>query len=79
MSHSLETKAFFSHGMDYYVMGRFAARANLALVAGNTLHHAVEFFVKGYLLKTHSCNELANRPFSHNLEHAWEVFKSQLS
>jgi hypothetical protein len=65
--------------MDYYVLGRFAARANMALVAGNALHHAIEFFLKGYLLKTHSYKQLTRRPFGHDLRHAWAVFKADFT
>jgi hypothetical protein len=65
--------------MQYYVTGRFGAHERLAPVCGNLLHHAVEMFLKGFLVKTHSLRELAKKPFCHDLNHAWSVFKSQIA
>jgi hypothetical protein len=65
--------------MQYYVAGRYAARAKLIRVCANILHHAVELFLKGYLVKTHTAQQLANRPFRHNLNHAWSVFKALIA
>jgi hypothetical protein len=43
---------FFSSAAQYYVAGRFGVFAALNPVAANLMHHAIEMYLKGALLKT---------------------------
>ena len=61
-------------GMQYYIAGRAAMRAQLIPVAGNLLHHAVEMLLKGDLSRTRSLQEI--KQFQHNLVKTWDAFKS---
>jgi hypothetical protein len=68
---------FFDSGTQYYIAGRFGAFAALNPVAGNLMHHAIEHLLKGGLAKTKSLDELAKKPFGHNLPGIWDAFKAQ--
>jgi hypothetical protein len=65
----------FSYGSQYYVLGRYAAFAGQAPVAGNVLHHAVEMFLKEALSQTMSLDDI--RTLGHDLPSIWEAFKAQ--
>jgi hypothetical protein len=68
-------EAFLDLAMQYYVAGRFAARAGLVPVHGNLLHHAVEMFLKAVLVGTLTPEELARKPYGHNLLALWDRYK----
>jgi hypothetical protein len=70
---------FFDSGTQYYIAGRYGAFAALNPVAGNLMHHAIEHLLKGELAKTKSLQELARKPFGHNLSEIWKAFKAQTS
>src|SRR5260370_6131973 len=72
----MQQKSFWDRGCQYYVTGRFAVAAGLNPVAGNLLHHAVEFLLKGALSKTQTLDDL--RKHSHKLLKIWEVFKTAI-
>jgi hypothetical protein len=72
----MQQKSFWDRGGQYYVTGRFAVAAGLNPVAGNLLHHAVEFLLKGALSKTQTLDDL--RKYSHKLPQLWEVFKAAI-
>ncbi len=60
----------------YYVAGRFAARARLAPIYGNLLHHAVEMFLKFALAGVVSPQEMRNK-YVHDIEKLWRRFKTK--
>src|SRR5262245_52228023 len=51
---------FYQLASQYYVVGRFAARAGLNPSCGNLLHHAVEMFLKGALVDDVGLGEMKN-------------------
>jgi hypothetical protein len=61
----------------YYVAGRLAARAGLAPVCGNLLHHAVEMYLKYALIGRVNPEQMRSRQFGHNLEWLWARFKER--
>lgn len=63
---------FFRLGVHYHIVGRFAAFAGLFPMAGNLLHHAVEMFLKGALVRAVGLKGL--REFGHDLKGLWEEF-----
>ena len=65
---------FFTNGVQYYISGRFAVFSGFTPVAGNLLHNAIEFFLKGYLAKHLTLDEL--RKVSHDLNLLWKLFKA---
>ena len=68
---------FFRLGVHYYAAGRFASLTGLFSVAGNLLHHAVEMFLKGALVRLVGLNELRN--VRHDLNRLWAMFKQHFS
>jgi hypothetical protein len=66
---------FFSNGCQYYIAGRYAVFAALNPVAGNLMHHAIEHFLKGGLVKTKSIADL--RRLRHKLPDVWAAFKAR--
>jgi hypothetical protein len=68
---------FFDSGTQYYIAGRYGAFAALNPVAGNLMHHAIEHLLKGGLAKTKKLQDLARKPFAHNLPGIWDAFKVQ--
>src|SRR5882757_8871087 len=71
---------FFSSASQYYVAGRFAVHAGLNPVAANLMHHAVEMYLKGALLKSKAktLKELKDK-FGHSLPKCWDAFKAQVN
>jgi hypothetical protein len=71
---------FFSSASQYYVAGRLAVFAALNPVAANLMHHAVEMYLKGALLKskTKTLMELKQQ-LGHSLPKCWEAFKAQVN
>jgi hypothetical protein len=72
----MQQTSFWERGWQYYIAGRFAISAHLNPVAGNLLHHAIEFLLKGALSKTHTLREL--RQHLHALPPLWEAFKAEI-
>lgn len=62
--------------MDYYVAGRFATVTGLFPMAGNLLHHSVEMFLKGALVRLVGLEPL--RKVGHDLNRLWDLFKTHL-
>jgi len=62
----------FEYGMEYYAAGRSAFFAQLSIIAANTFHHAIEFFLKA-LLYRHTAER------GHNLEVLWRAFRTHAS
>jgi hypothetical protein len=71
---------FFSSASQYYVAGRFAVFAGLNPVAANLMHHAIEMYLKGALLKrkTKTLGELKHE-LGHSLPKCWAAFKAQVN
>ena len=67
---------FFRLGTHYYIAGRFAALSGLFLVAGNLMHHAIEMFLKGALVRLVGLDAL--RDISHDLRKLWARFKERI-
>ena len=65
---------FFDLGVQYYVIARFSAIAQLVPVSGNQYHHAVEMLLKAQLARTVSLKVLKQK-CSHGLKRAWKDFK----
>src|SRR6266567_5390434 len=65
---------FFRLGMHYYIVGRFATLTGLFPMAGNLLHHAIEMFLKGALVRVIGLDAL--RTIGHDLNRLWQAFKS---
>ena len=64
--------AYFQRATQYYAAGRQASLAQLFPVNATLLHHAVELFLKGGLLRALSLNDL--EAIRHNLKKLWRVF-----
>jgi hypothetical protein len=64
---------FWERGCQNYIAGRFAFLAGLHPIAGNQLHHAIEFFLKGALSKSRTLDELRQ----HRLTDLWAAFKAE--
>lgn len=67
---------FFALGLDYYIAGRFATFAGLFPMAGNLLHHAMEMFLKGALVRVVGLEPL--RDAGHDLDRLWGMFKTHM-
>jgi hypothetical protein len=68
---------FFRLGLHYYIAGRFATLAGLFPMAGNLLHHAVEMFLKGALVRLVGLKPL--RKVGHDLNGLWDMFKTHMA
>jgi hypothetical protein len=66
---------FWERGCQNYIAGRSAFLAGLHPVAGNLLHHAIEFFLKGALSKNRILDEL--RRHLHKLPDLSAAFKAE--
>jgi hypothetical protein len=75
----MDDHIFFSSASQYYVAGRFAVFAGLNPVAANLMHHAIEMYLKGALLKgrTKTLKELKDK-LGHSLPKCWDAFKAQV-
>jgi hypothetical protein len=70
---------FFSSASQYYVAGRFAVFAALNPVAANLMHHAIEMYLKGALLKSKTKTLKELKQLGHSLPKCWEAFKAQVN
>jgi hypothetical protein len=60
--------------VDYYVAGRFAARASLVPLAGNMMHHAIELSLKAALVERVGMDKLRHK-FGHNVPKLWNEYR----
>jgi hypothetical protein len=67
---------FYQIALQYYAAGRFAALTWLMPVSGNIIHHAVEMMLKGRLTHTLTLQQMADKPYRHNLPRIWQAFKA---
>jgi hypothetical protein len=65
---------YFRLGMDYYVTSRFAHHAHAVPVSANLLHHAIEMFLKGALVRA-GVDEKGRRDIGHELTKLWAEFR----
>lgn len=65
---------YFKMGNQYYVSGRFSGRAGFLPVYGNLLHHALELFIKGALLRSGDDRERK----THNIKKLWSDIKRRV-
>lgn len=75
---SNKTEKYFSTGNQYYLVSRFGAFAGLIPVTGNLYHHAIEFFLKGYLCRVLSDKDLKDN-YGHKLVNLWNHFKAEVN
>lgn len=74
----LRCHRFFDHGFSYYVCGRFAMVNFLFPVAAINLHHAIEMFLKGYLIRRHGFDDdTLRKRFGHHLDALWVEFRTR--
>jgi ribosomal protein L30 len=74
----LDDHIFFSSASQYYVAGRFAVFAALNPVAANLMHHAIEMYLKGYLIKSKAKTLDEVKKLNHSLLECWAAFKAQV-
>jgi hypothetical protein len=73
----IDDHIFFSSASYYYVAGRFAVFARFNPVAANLIHHAVEMYLKGALLKSKAKTLKELKQLGHSLPNCWKAFKAQ--
>ena len=61
---------YFGQGLHYYIAARY-----FIPIAGNLVHHAIEFLLKGALIE--QLDEAARRKFRHNLQKLWRHYKRE--
>ena len=64
-------------GCQYYAIARYCATTNFSPIGATMFHHAIEMFLKGYLVRTHSSSRL--KKIGHNLAKLWLMFKETTS
>ncbi len=64
---------YFESATHYYVLARYAAFARAFPTAGILFHHALERYLKGYLVL--NLNELQRIQLGHSLKRTWKLFK----
>jgi hypothetical protein len=69
----------FRLGVQYLASGRFAVAGGLTPVAANLLHHAIEMFLKGCLVKHIGFSGLPKGRDGHDLENLWSMFRGHVS
>jgi hypothetical protein len=69
---------YFRLGTSYYISGRFAHYAHALPVSGNLLHHAIEMFLKGCLVRF-GVTEKERLDLRHNLVEIWGRFRTHAS
>jgi hypothetical protein len=72
-----EKESFFDLATQYYVVARFSAFAGLLLVCGNLFHHAIEMYLKGYLVSKLTLAEL--KALGHRLQEIWNHCKTEIA
>ena len=66
---------YFRTAIHYYIAARYTMIVRLLPIPGNLVHHAIEFLLKGALIK--QLDEAARRDFHHNLTKLWKQYKDQ--
>ena len=66
---------YFDTALHYQITARYATVAGLVPASGNLIHHAIEFYLKGALIK--KLNEAARRKLHHNLRRLWRLYKKE--
>ena len=64
---------YFERALNYHIAARYAVVARLAPVSGNLAHHAIEFYLKGALIK--ELDQAARRKMGHKLLKLWRRYK----
>ena len=72
-----EKQSFFDLATQYYVVARFSAFAGLLPVCGNLFHHAIEMYLKGYLVSKLTLAEL--KALGHRLQEIWDRCKKEIA
>ena len=67
---------YFQAGLQYQIAGRCSAIAWFSPVSGNLLHHAIEFYLKGALIKI--LDERARRKIGHDVGKLWRRYKREI-
>jgi hypothetical protein len=70
------------YGLDYYVVGRFAAAHGFTPVSANILHHAVELLLKARLAHDDPLDRILEywhpkKGYGHDIVHLWQDFKAR--
>lgn len=68
-----ERVRYIRTGNYYYIAGRFATLNNFGNVVGNLLHHSIEMYLKGGLIRNESATIL--KDIGHNLKKLWMLYK----
>jgi HEPN domain-containing protein len=66
---------YFGQGLHYYIAARYTMIVHFIPIAGNLVHHAIEFLLKGALIE--QLDEAARRKFRHNLQKLWRHYKRE--
>jgi HEPN domain-containing protein len=66
---------YFERALNYHIAARYAVVARLAPVSGNLAHHAIEFYLKGALIK--ELDQAARRKMSHKLLKLWRRYNAE--
>jgi HEPN domain-containing protein len=74
---TLQRDLYFTNALQYHAAARFAAFSGFIPVCGNLFHHAIEFYLKGYL--ANSTDESDRRKMGHNLKRMWRRFKADVA
>jgi len=64
--------AFFVLGSQYFSFGYYFSQYFLLPVPATLLHHGIEMFLKGFLIRCKTPNEL--KKIGHNLSRLWQAF-----
>jgi hypothetical protein len=76
----LVASMFVESACQYYISARFAMRGALLPIMGNLFHFAIEYLLKGGLLKCHELSEPIFRGREgHDLEKLWLCFKQDFN
>src|SRR5262245_3549156 len=69
----------FQLGLQYLAAGRYSAAAHLVPVSANPLHHSIEMFLKGCLVKFVGFDGLPRgRRNGHDLKGLWHLFRAHV-
>jgi HEPN domain-containing protein len=66
---------YFATALHYQIAARYSAAAAFLPVVGNLAHHAIEFYLKGALIK--ELDEVKRRKIGHDLPKLWRLYKKQ--
>jgi HEPN domain-containing protein len=66
---------YFHTALEYHIAARYAAAAGFLPTAGPLAHHALEFYLKGALVR--NLNEAQRRSLGHKLKRIWKRYKRE--